>query len=48
MVTAALAGKLAQVAATLDDPEICDEAGLFELLALADRAEAALSTTESL
>lgn len=47
MVTAAFARTLARVAAELDDSEICDEAGLLELLALADRAEEALKTVES-
>lgn len=43
-VTAAFARTLARVAAGLDDSEICDEAVLLELLALADRAEEALGT----
>jgi hypothetical protein len=47
MVTAAFARTLARVAAGLDDSEICDEAGLLELLALADRAEEALVSAES-
>ncbi len=47
MVTAAFARTLARVAAGLDDSEICDEAVLLELLALADRAEEAVSPTES-
>lgn len=45
MVTAAFARTLARLAAALDDAEICDEAVLLELLALADRAEEALSST---
>lgn len=44
MVTAAFARTLARVAAGLDS-EICDEAGLLELLDLADRAEAAVRST---
>lgn len=47
MVTAAFARTLARVAAGLEDSEICDEAGLLELLSLADRAEAALTSTKS-
>jgi hypothetical protein len=47
MVTAAFARTLARVAAGLDDSKICDEAGLLELLALADRAEEALGSGES-
>jgi hypothetical protein len=47
MVTASFARTLARVAAELDDSEICDEAGLLELLALADRAEEALCATET-
>ena len=47
MVTAAFARTLARVAAGLDDSEICDEAGLLELLALADRAEEALISAKS-
>jgi hypothetical protein len=46
VVTAAFARTLARVAAGLDDSEVCDEAVLLELLALADRAEEALSTAE--
>jgi hypothetical protein len=42
LLTASLARALAQVAAALDDPEVCDSHLLFELLALADRAELAL------
>ena len=47
MVTASFARTLARVAAELDDSEICDEAGLLDLLALADRAEEALCATET-
>ena len=47
MVTAAFARTLARVAAGLDDSAICDEAGLLELLALADRAEEALTSAEA-
>jgi flagellar biosynthesis regulator FlbT len=47
MVTAAFARTLARLAAELDDSEICDEAVLLELLALADRAEEALKAVES-
>jgi hypothetical protein len=36
------ASTLARLASSLDDPEICDEQMLLELLALADRAEEAL------
>jgi hypothetical protein len=43
LLTTALARTLAQVAAALDDPEVCDSHLLFELLALADRAELSLS-----
>lgn len=46
MVAAAFARALARVAAGLDDSEVCDEVGLLELLALADRAEEALSSSE--
>lgn len=46
MVTAAFARTLARVAAGLDS-EICDEAGLLELLDLADRAEAAVRAAEA-
>lgn len=45
MVTAAFARSLARVAAALDE-ELCDEAVLLELLALADRAEDALQRGE--
>lgn len=47
IVTAAFARTLARVAAGLDDSEICDEAGLLELLDLADRAEAAVRAAEA-
>jgi hypothetical protein len=47
VVTAAFARTLARLASSLDDPAICNEAVLLELLALADRAEeAALSPAE--
>lgn len=46
MLTAAFARTLAKVASSLDDSEICDEAALLELLALADRAEGALASEE--
>ena len=39
LLTATLARKVAQVAAALDDPDLCDSHLLYELLALADRAE---------
>ena len=45
VVTAAFARTLARLAAALDD-EVCDEALLLELLALADRAEMALDSIE--
>lgn len=47
MMTAAFARTLARVAAGLDDWEVCDEVLLLELLALADRAEEALSPADS-
>lgn len=47
MLTASFARTLAHIAAGLDDSAICDEATLLELLALADRAEDALSPAES-
>ncbi len=46
LLTASFAGTLARVASAVDDPEICDEALLLELLALADRAEEALARRE--
>lgn len=46
VVTAAFARTLARLAASLEDSEICDEALLLELLALADRAEDALNSIE--
>lgn len=46
MVVAAFARTLARLAASLDDGQICDEAVLLELLALADRAEEALTALE--
>lgn len=46
MVTVAFARTLARVAAALDDPSICDDAVLLELLALADRAEEALGPAD--
>lgn len=42
LLTASLANTLARLAAGLDDPSLCDEHLLLELLALADRAEEAL------
>lgn len=47
IVTAAFARSLARVAAGLDDSEVCDEACLLELLALADRAEEAVSPADA-
>lgn len=47
MVTAAFARNLARIAAGLDDPEVCDDPLLLELLALADRAEEALSPADA-
>jgi hypothetical protein len=46
LLTASFARTLARVAAGLDDAEVCDQAGLLELLSLADRAEAALNVLE--
>jgi hypothetical protein len=43
ILTTSFATALARVAANLDDPEVCDEHLLFELLALGDRAEEALA-----
>ena len=42
MLTASLAYALARLGAKLEDPALCDEHLLLELLALADRAEEAL------
>ena len=43
LLTASLVRAVAQVASALDDPEICDSRLLLEFLALADRADYALS-----
>jgi len=48
LLTAALARKVAQVASALDDPAICDSHLLYELLALADRAEEGLAAETQL
>jgi hypothetical protein len=47
MLTASFAKTLAQLAAGLDDPELCDEQLLLELLSLADRAEKALDRLDA-
>ena len=47
MMTAAFARTLAGLASGLEDSDVCDEAVLLELLALADRAEEALCPAES-
>ena len=46
LLTASFASTLARVAAALDDPDVCDEHLLLELLALADRAQEALARIE--
>jgi hypothetical protein len=43
LLTASLARTLAQIASALDDPDLCDSPLLYELLALADRAEGKLA-----
>jgi hypothetical protein len=43
ILTKSFAATLARVAASLDDPEVCDEHLLLELLALGDRAEESLA-----
>jgi flagellar biosynthesis regulator FlbT len=43
LLAASFANTLARLVANFDDPEICDEHLLLELLALADRAEEALA-----
>jgi hypothetical protein len=46
MLTASFASTLARLGAALDDPDVCDEHLLLELLSLADRAEEALARIE--
>lgn len=47
IMAASFAKTLARLVATLDEPEICDEQLLFDLLALADRAEDALQQIDA-
>ena len=48
LLTATLARKVAQVAAALDDSDLCDSHLLYDLLALADRAEERLAAESRL
>lgn len=47
ILTASFAKTLAQLGAGLDDPELCDEQLLLDLLSLADRAEEALERLDA-
>lgn len=46
LLAASFASTLARLGAALDDPDICDDHLLLELLSLADRAENALGRVE--